>query len=150
MPNILLRLNDEQHKDLKNLKPTGTSWGDFIHTLATGENNLSMQENLSLEEIRQEIKDHVEEYIQVPTSRTYDHSDVVDDVKEHLLAHMQNKHLEHQQRHDEINNRFMALSEAVTKITHVATGNTPQTTLHNTRNRTDVLALVESCAIKRE
>jgi len=149
MPNILLRLDDDQHKDLKKLKPNGKSWGEFIHSLATGGNNLSIQEGLSLEEIRQEIKDHVKEHIKVPTSRTYDHENVVDDVKEFLLAHMQTKHLDHQQRHDEINDRFMALSDAIKKMAHVATGNTPQTNLHNTRHRTDILALVDSCAIKR-
>ena len=151
MPNILLRLDDEQHKDLKKLKPNGKSWGEFIHSLATGGNKLSMQEGLSLEEIRQEIKDHLEEHIQTPTVKTYNHTDVVDDVKEHLLAHMQNKHTDHQVRHDEQDNKINSLAAAIHKITNIMpslNNNVPNTTMHKIRNKTDILELVESCAFK--
>jgi len=154
MPNMAKSINisfsEEEFKEIKNKKGS-LSWKEFIMSAKTDNNNLSMQENLSLEQIRQEIKSHVEEHIQTPTVKTYDHTDVVDDVKEHLLAHMQNKHLEHQIRHDEQNNKINSLAQAIHKITNIMPGlnnNIPNTTIHKIKNKNEILDLVNSCVIK--
>jgi len=146
---INISFTDDEFKQVKKLKGS-LSWKEFILS-NNKKNKLSIQENLSLEEIRQEIKDHVEEHIQTPTVKTYNHTDVVDDVKEHLLAHMQNKHTDHQVRHDEQDNKINSLAAAIHKITNIMpslNNNVPNTTMHKIRNKTDILELVESCAFK--
>jgi len=146
---INISFTDDEFKQVKKLKGS-LSWKEFILS-NNKKHKLSIQENLSLEEIRQEIKDHVEEHIQTPTVKTYNHTDVVDDVKEHLLAHMQNNHTDHQVRHDEQDNKINSLAAAVHKITNIMPGlnnNVPATMIHKIKNKSDILELVESCAFK--
>lgn len=149
--NINCKFTTDEYKTLKKLRGS-LSWQTFFMGLVENQNKkLPLIQDVSLEQIRQEIKSHVKEHIQTPTVKTYDHTNVVDDVREHLLAHMQNKQIEHQGRHDEQDNKINSLAQAIHKITNVMpslNNNVPNTTMHKIRNKTDILDLVNSCVIK--
>ena len=143
--NVNISFTEEEFYEAKR-KKGALSWKEFI--LSDDKEKLSLQENISLQQVRQEIKDHIE----VPQAKNFSHQDVVDDVRLHLLAHMENKHFEHQTRHDEQEQKIQSLAQAIHKITHIMpnlNNDVPNTTMHKIKNKTDILTLVESCAIKR-